>query len=322
MPDIDALFNVYKPSGPTSHDVVARLRRASGVKRVGHAGTLDPLAEGVLLVAAGQATRAIEYLAILDKAYEAQVTFGVQTRTDDAEGAVVAARPTDHLDRAIVERALDAFRGRIEQRPPAYSAISVGGRRLYDLARRGEAVEAPVRPVEITRLDLLAWAPPVATLHVECSKGTYIRSLARDLGASLGCGGHLSRLVRRRVGAFAVEDAIPLSTLEDALRAGEWQRYAIPAGAALAHLPALRLDEAAAAHLAHGRSVAAGPTAPSGDEVTPRSSSAGDVTTALLVPGVLARAYDPGGRFLAIVRRSADQGQTVWRPEKVFIGPA
>ena len=305
---MDALFNVYKPSGPTSHDVVARLRRASGVQRVGHAGTLDPLAEGVLLVAAGQATRVIEYLAMLDKTYEAQVTFGVQTDTDDAEGAVVATNLTDRLDKATVEQALGSFRGQVQQRPPDYSAISVGGQRLYQLARRGAAVEAPVRQVEITRLELRDWQPPVATLLVECSKGTYVRSLARDLGASLGCGAHLSRLVRTRVGAFGAAGAVPLAAMEDALRSGDWRRHGIGPDAALAHLPALCLGELDASRLAHGRTVAdRWSTPPATDEQLSQT---------------IARAYGPDGRFVAIVRRVVEEGRMVWRPQKVFAGPA
>ena len=308
---MDALFNVYKPKGPTSHDVVARVRRAGGVKRVGHAGTLDPLAEGVLVVACGQATRLVEYLAGLDKAYRAQVTFGVETTTYDAEGEVVQERPIDDLPASRIEAVLAAFRGPIQQRPPAYSAVSVGGKRLHELARRGEVAEAPLRSVEITRLDLLAWAPPVATLDVECTKGTYVRSLAHDLGQALGCGAHLSGLVRLRVGGFLAHNAVPLSDLEQRLRDGRWQAIALPPDAAVAHLPRVALDAGSAARLAHGLAVAAGAGVP---PVPP------DVQ-----PGDLGRAYGPDGEFLAIVRlgrlvrqESSGYDLLVWRPEKVF----
>src|SRR6266542_499268 len=146
---MDCLFNVDKPRGPTSHDVVARLRRASGVRRIGHAGTLDPLATGVLVVAVGRATRLIEYLADADKAYVAQITFGVETDTYDAEGTVVERRDASGLTQQQVEEALGGFRGTIQQRPPAHSAIRVGGKRLYEMARAGQTVEAPVRTVHI-----------------------------------------------------------------------------------------------------------------------------------------------------------------------------
>jgi tRNA pseudouridine55 synthase len=301
---LDAFFNVYKPKGPTSHDVVARLRRASGVKRIGHAGTLDPLAEGVLVVAVGQATRAIEYLADLDKAYRADVAFGVETDTYDAEGRVVAERSISHLRQEDIEAALVQFRGRITQRPPAYSAVSVGGRRLYDLARQGQPVEAPVREVDIARLDLERWAPPVATLLVECSKGTYIRSLAHDLGAALGVGAHLIGLVRLRVGGFLAHNAVSLAELEEQLRGGTWQAAAIPPDAALAHLPAVHLDEPAARRLTNGMPVAGGSSANASGQ------AAG---------GPLARALAPDGRFLGIVRREVRDSSLVFRPEKVFV---
>ena len=295
---VDALFNVYKPSGPTSHDVVIRLRRASGVRRIGHAGTLDPLAEGVLLIATGRATRVLEYLAEADKAYRARVTFGVETETYDAEGRVVAERPVTALDREQIERALARFRGRIEQQPPPYAAIRVGGRRLYQLARRGEAPPVAARRVEITRLELLAWEPPVATLEIECSKGTYIRSLAHDLGAALGCGAHLSGLVRTRVGSFEAKDAVALAELEARLRDGTWPAVAIAPDIALASLPALRLEAGAASRLAHGLAV--------------------DQPGMAAEEGALARAYGPDGTFLAVVRRRGSQ----WQPEKVFVPPA
>jgi tRNA pseudouridine55 synthase len=296
---MDALFNVYKPRGPTSHDIVARLRRASGVRRIGHAGTLDPLAEGVLVVAVGQATRAIEYLADADKAYLARVTFGVETDTYDAEGRVMAERPIEDITPQRLEAALAAFRGPLLQRPPAYSAVSVGGRRLYDLARRGHAVEAPARPVEIARLELVSWAPPEAVLEVECSKGTYVRSLAHDLGQTLGCGAHLSGLIRTRVGRFLARDAVPLEDLEATLRRVEWQGIAIPVDQALSDLPAIGLDPAAAARLTNGLPVPAG-----GSD--------------LYQVGTLGRAYGADGTFLAVVRRGEREGRPVWRPEKVF----
>jgi tRNA pseudouridine55 synthase len=317
---VDAFFNVYKPAGPTSHDVVARLRRASGERRIGHAGTLDPLAEGVLVVATGLATRLVEYLVDAEKVYLAEVTFGIATDTYDAEGRVVATRPTTDLTRAAVEAALPAFRGTITQRPPPYSAISVGGRRLYALARRGEAVEAPLRTVTISRLEVVSWRPPVAALEVACSKGTYIRSLAHDLGQALGYGAHLSRLVRQRVGPFRAEDAVPLDDLLERLPTGRWQGVALPPDVAVAHLPVVRLDAPGAARLATGREVSAS----SGDAGGYREgggTGTGEGVGVIHRPsGTLGRAYAPDGRLLAIVRLEDRGGRPVWRPEKVFAG--
>jgi tRNA pseudouridine55 synthase len=311
---MDALFNVYKPKGPTSHDVVARLRRASGVRRIGHAGTLDPLAEGVLVVAVGQATRLIEYLAKAEKEYLAEVTFGVETETDDAEGRVIAQRSIEGLDRGRLEAVLPQFVGEIEQRPPAYSAVNVGGRRLYELARRGQDVEAPMRRVRITRLALQEWSPPVAKLLVECSKGTYIRSLARDLGRALGCGAYLSGLVRLRVGRFVAHNAVPLDELEERLRRGEWPAVALPVDAAVAHLPRVDAGPADARRLAHGLPVARA-AEPAAFAPAPAGGAPEDASR-------LARVHGPDGRLLAIVEASEHEGQAVWRPVKVLVTAA
>ncbi|MGH2369378.1 MAG: tRNA pseudouridine synthase B, partial [Chloroflexota bacterium] len=215
-------------------------------------------------------------------------------------------RPVEGLQRSDVEAALAAFRGMIEQRPPAYSAVSVGGRRLYDLARRGQAVEAPVRIVEITQLELVACQPPLAKLRVECSKGTYVRSLAHDLGRALGCGAHLSGLVRLRAGGFLAHNATPLSELEERLRDGRWQAIAIPPDAAVAHLMAVQLDDASAERLSNGLPIPA----------------EGNLDVASSMPsGTLGRVYAADGRFVAVarlVRLGERGGRLVWKPEKVF----
>jgi tRNA pseudouridine55 synthase len=307
MDALDAFFNVYKPRGPTSHDVVARLRRASGVRRIGHAGTLDPLAEGVLVVAIGKATRLIEYLVDADKLYGAWVRLGVETDTYDAEGRVLAERPVGHIGREAVAEALEAFRGEIEQRPPPFSAVSVGGERLYARARRGEVVEAPLRRVNVTRLDLLDWQPPVAHLEVECSKGTYIRSLAHDLGRALGCGAHLSGLVRLRVGDFRAQDAVPLEDLEGRLREGRWEEVARPPAVALAHLPRITLDERGVERLRQGQPVPAPEQARLAEQALPSS-------------GTLGGAFGPGEQLVAVVRLDRGSDHPVWRPEKVLAG--
>ena len=213
-------LNVDKPAGITSHDVVARIRRLSGQRRVGHAGTLDPAATGVLVVALGGATRLIEYVQHQTlKQYRATVCLGVTTTTDDADGEITARHPVPPLDRETVERALAPLRGTIWQTPPMYAALHHEGRRLYELARAGVTVETPARQVHIERLDLIAFDPPLLTLHVVCGSGTYIRALARDLGVALGCGAHLAALRRTAVGMFRIEDALPLRVLEEEAQA-------------------------------------------------------------------------------------------------------
>src|SRR5262245_1264973 len=208
-------LNIDKPAGPTSHDVVVRVRRLAKQRRVGHAGTLDPAATGVLVVALGNATRLIEYVQEqTSKRYQALVQLGVTTATDDAEGEVLHESPVPHLALAEIDAQLVAFRGEIEQAPPQYSAIHHAGRRMHELARAGIIVDLPTRTVTIDRLVVLAWEPPLLTLDVTCSKGTYIRSLARDIGAAIGCGAHLQALRRLAVGTFEVEDAATLEQLE------------------------------------------------------------------------------------------------------------
>ncbi|MBA3530322.1 MAG: tRNA pseudouridine(55) synthase TruB, partial [Ardenticatenales bacterium] len=193
---LDGLLIVDKPQGMTSHDVVARLRRVTRMKKIGHAGTLDPLATGVLVLALGKGTRTLEYLTGQDKVYEATVYLGQSTDSYDAEGEVLTRHEGALPEQSEVEAALDAFRGDIWQKPPIFSALKQGGEPLYKKARRGESVEIEARPVTIYNLVLTFWNPPEVGLYVHCSKGTYIRSLAHDLGVALGVGGHLKALRR------------------------------------------------------------------------------------------------------------------------------
>jgi len=204
-----------KPAGPTSHACVARVRRAYGLKRVGHGGTLDPAVTGVLPIALGPATRLLPYLPG-DKVYRAVVQLGVRTTTDDLEGdCLERSDPPRFLTRQDLEQALDPFRGVIEQRPPAFSAVHVKGQRAYALARAGEALILPAREVTIHRLTLLNWEPDRGLLELEiaCSSGTYIRSLARDLGHNLGCGGALAQLRRTEALGFSLSQSFPLEAL-------------------------------------------------------------------------------------------------------------
>ena len=205
-------LNVDKPAGITSHDVVARVRRVAGLKRVGHAGTLDPLATGVLVVGLGRATRLIEYVMGRPKTYLTTVRLGQTTNTWDADGMIEQERPVNVPD-AEIEAALKQFRGEILQVPPMFSAIKRDGQPLYKLARKGETIEVPPRRVTIYALDFVRRDGNDVVLRVGCSTGTYIRALAHDLGETLGCGGHVLTLRREAVGAFSAENAIPLDNL-------------------------------------------------------------------------------------------------------------
>lgn len=243
------LVVVDKPAGWTSHDVVAKLRGVYGQRKVGHAGTLDPDATGVLLVGLGAVTRLLRFLQETDKEYRGTVVFGVATHTLDAAGDVLVEQPMP-VTREQVEAAATQFLGDIEQVPPMVSAIKVGGRRLHELARAGEEVERAPRPVHIARIVVEDFAPgdhPVATIRVECGSGTYIRSLAADLGAALGGPAHLGSLRRLRVGAFGEPDAVPLAAVE----ADPAAALLTPAVAMRALAP-LAVDAAGAAAVSHG----------------------------------------------------------------------
>lgn len=288
---LGGVLNVDKPAGWTSHDVVGRVRRLAGLRQVGHAGTLDPMATGVLVLCLGRATRLLEYLTGQPKTYLAQVTLGAATDTYDAEGEVIDRRPVPPLNEAQIEQVLDAFRGPIMQRPPAYSALKRDGVALYKRARAGEQVEVAPRPVIVYELALLAFDGQNVQLRVHCGAGTYIRSLAHDLGQALGCGGHLSALRRTAVGPFTVEHAV---TLEHLAEASALQAVLQPADAAVAHLAPVELTADEAMRLLHGQAIPSLATVRAGP----------------------ARAYGPDRRFLGIVM--GDSQQQSWRPHKML----
>ena len=258
---MDGILVAAKPAGPTSHDVVALVRRLAATKRVGHGGTLDPFASGVLPIFLGKATRLVEYHLADRKTYRATVCFGASSATDDLEGELTpAAGPAP--DRAALEGALDGFTGVISQRPPAYSAIKVGGRRAYALARAGETVELAPRDVTVHRLDIVDWdgsdpGRPIAVLEVECSAGTYIRSLARDLGETVGSAAYLGALVRTASGPFMLEGAVSLNAAREAAAAGpaDLAGLLLPLDAGLEAMPELVVGPADAAALARGQFV-------------------------------------------------------------------
>ena len=291
MPEAFGFLSVDKPLGMTSHDVVAAVRRGIRIKRVGHSGTLDPLATGVLVVCIGTATRLSEYVMHTRKRYLAEVRLGATTDTDDAEGQISAEQPIDHLTETSVAAALAAFNGEIDQIPPMYSAIKQGGQKLYTLARRGEAVERPARRVWM-QVRLVRYAAPYAEVEVECSAGTYIRSLARDLGAVLGVGGYLAGLRRFASGSF--EQPTAWDALQTAFADGTWLRYLLDERAALPHLPEVSLNATETEAIQHGRTI-------------PAQGA---------VQGTLARLYAASGAFLAIAACHAER----WQPVKVFHG--
>ena len=253
---IEGALLVNKPSGPTSHDVVDEARRALSIKRVGHAGTLDPFADGLLVLLVGRATRLAEYLSGYDKAYRARVRLGVTTDTDDRTGAVVEEKAVAEFSVEEIESVFGRFKGKIRQKVPAYSAVKVDGERLYRRARRGADVDAPTREVEIYSISPVEYDPPEITFEVECSSGTYVRALARDIGDALGCGAHVVALTRTHVGPYRLTGAISVSELQtgdvDLWRANN---AFVPAAEMLPDFPALGITNEDASGLVHGRDV-------------------------------------------------------------------
>jgi tRNA pseudouridine55 synthase len=241
------LVIVDKPGGMTSHDVVTRVRRLAGTRRVGHAGTLDPMATGVLVVAVNRATRLLGHLTLTDKRYDATIRLGASTTTDDVEGEVLASRSTEAVTEDAVREALGAFQGEIDQVPSSVSAIKVAGKRAYDRVRAGEQVDLPPRRVTIHALDVTGLDLPDVRISVHCSTGTYIRAIARDLGAALHVGGHLTALRRTAVGPFTLDEARTLDHLTE--------HFSLtPIGEAVrASFPARDLDDEQAAHVRVGR---------------------------------------------------------------------
>jgi len=316
----DGILNLNKPEGPTSHDVVNRVRALTGVRRVGHAGTLDPLATGVLLVCVGRATRVVEYLMAGRKTYRARVRLGITTDTYDAEGQVVREMPVE-VTRAQLEAALSRFRGQIEQRPPVYSAVKRKGTPLHRLIRQGQEVERhslKPRQVEIFQLELVAWEPPECVLEVVCSPGTYVRALGHDLGQALGCGAYLTELVRLASGDFRLEDALTLEELSQAASEGRWADLLYPIDKALVGFPALRLDADRARQVCSGQAIPA-PAPAAGEGLARAYGHADGYAYGRAYGHAYGRAYGPGGIFLALV--AYDRSSDVWRPRKVFCSP-
>lgn len=292
------IFVVNKDPGPTSFQVVAHLRRLLRVPKVGHGGTLDPEAAGVLPLLINEATKLTPYLADHAKEYVATVRLGLRTDTQDRTGKVLREEPIPALTSAAIQEILARFVGQIQQVPPMYSALRVGGKRLYELARRGVEVKREPRPVMIHALTLESVELPFFTVRVVCGKGTYVRTLSADLGEAIGCGAALERLLRVRVGPYSLDAAIPWTELVQARDGAAFWPRILPPDSALSHLPALRLTQEAAAALLDGQAVPA-----------PQPASA---------DGGLVRLYAPAGTFLGLGRLI--QAGSAVKPERILHG--
>lgn len=252
---MQGFLNLNKPLGLTSHDCVARVRRLLRLKRVGHGGTLDPAASGVLPIAIGKATRLLQFLSH-DKAYRATIVFGVNTTTDDLEGEIIYSQPVPQLSLEQIIPVLKQFQGQIVQVPPKYSAIQVQGKRLYDLARAGEAVEVPARTVEVFKIEILDWRAgnfPQLDVEIACGTGTYIRAIARDLGVALNTGGTLAALTRTRSSGFDLADSLSLEELATQVEQGTWEPIA--PNTALQHLGTVTLSPTLAQKWCQGQKI-------------------------------------------------------------------
>jgi len=294
---VDGILSIHKPSGPTSFSTVARVKRLVREPKIGHGGTLDPLARGVLPVLLGQATRLAEYLMEYRKTYHAEVELGVTTDSYDAEGIVTGHGNVLGITWERVEAALAQFRGQIRQKPPIYSALKHEGKPIYRLARGGNLVEPESRPAMLYRLELVEFRSPLITFDVECGKGTYIRSLAHELGETLGCGAYLKNLVRTGYGPFDIKDAITLERLEDAVKDGSWHSLVQPMDTVLSSWEKVKLSNAQIDSVRHGVSV--------------------DLDTSPDVKRL--RAYDGNNLFAALLEYDAESRS--WRPQKVFRQP-
>jgi tRNA pseudouridine55 synthase len=297
--NVSGVLVIDKPIGMTSHDVVQTVRRGTGIRRAGHTGTLDPRASGVLVVLVGPAVRISEYVSASDKRYQATIRLGSTTDTYDAEGRVLQSSPVPELVEDDLDRVLQTFVGEIEQVPPPYSAVKVGGRKAYEMAREGEEVNLAPRKINVYSLEILEWETPELVIDVFCSSGTYVRSLAADLGERLGCGAHLSGLRRTKSGRFTLRDAVPLRRLQEAFQNGTWYRYLIPAAEALADWPAIEMDPDQVDLIVHGHRIPASAVgAPGSGE------------------GLWARALSQQSDLVALIL--FDETTQEWQPKKVF----
>ena len=296
---ISGVLVIDKPTGMTSHDVVNIVRRGTGIRRAGHTGTLDPRASGVLVVLVGTAVRLSEYISASDKRYQAIIRMGTATDTYDAEGDFTREEVTVDVTEEQFEAELEKFVGEVEQTPPAYSAVKVNGRKAYEMARKGEEVVLEPRMIQVHHLEVLEWATPEVVVDVHCSSGTYIRSLANDLGEVLGCGAYLVGLRRTKNGRFSLRDAVPLRKLKESFEAGDWYKHLIPAAESLSDWPSVILSADEVETLRHGQRVQVDADDPEDEMV---------------------RGISEADELVALMKRvEGEDGAFEWQPKKVFL---
>jgi tRNA pseudouridine55 synthase len=293
---IDGILNVNKPEGKTSFNTVAWLKRLTGEKHVGHAGTLDPIATGVLPICFGQATRVARFLTESSKTYLAQIELGITTDTFDRQGKIIERGDTSGITVTQIEKALTAFHGVIKQVPPVYSALKHQGRRYYELAHAGIQIKPKPRQVEIINLELISCQLPLITINVECSKGTYIRSLAHDIGQCLHCGAHLKNLTRLQCGPFHIEDALYLPQIEEAFQKGTWEELLLPLDSPLSNWKTIIVDKR--------------------NELAIRNGCSLSLEETFLPPEKNCRAYNLDGYLIAVLNFIPEKN--LWHPERVF----
>lgn len=290
---MDGIINLLKPPGITSHDAVSAIRRLTGIKRTGHTGTLDPGAAGVLPVCVGKATRVAEFVLEMDKVYRAELSLGRGTDTEDAAGTVIAEKDVPELEEGRVRSVLESFLGPGRQIPPMYSAVRVQGEKLYERARRGETVERAARPIHIYSIGLCGIEGNVILFDVSCSRGTYIRTLCREIAEKLDTTGHMSFLLRTGVGPFALNDAFSLEELSSLRDNNRLEHVFLPMETALLHLPGITVPPDAAVRVLNGMTVQGGESVPEGKRV---------------------RVHDDYGRLLSVAVTAGGY----LKPEKVF----
>lgn len=293
-------LNINKPQGWSSTDVVRKLKGITRVKKIGHGGTLDPLATGVLPICIGSATRFADTVLLGTKSYRITMKLGASTNTYDSEGDVTAEADWSSVNRVEIIESLDGFRGKFDQIPPMFSALHYNGKRLYELARKGIEVDRPARPVETMSIELVEFNAPEVVLDVECGHGFYARTLVHDIGEVLGTHAHMTNLVRTHAGAFKLEDTVTIEQVSEAAEASDWRDVAMPIDTTLQHIREVNLTSTQVGMVKHGRQIAIGDFGSSGD----------------FKSGDRVRCYDPDGELLAILIFEPDK--LGWRPEKVL----
>lgn len=305
------VINIYKEPGYTSHDVVAKLRGILKQKKIGHTGTLDPAAEGVLPVCLGKGTKLCDMLTDKTKTYQAVMLLGVSTDTQDTTGTVLSERSTEGIDEAAAAEAAESFVGLYHQVPPMYSALKVNGKKLYELAREGKEVERQARPVEILSLSVDKVELPRVTMTVHCSKGTYIRTLCHDIGEKLGCGACMEHLLRTQVDRFQIQDSLTLSQVEELAKAGTIEEKIVPVDQMFSNLPAFcSEDEILDRLLANGNFFLKGQARGRWENSAEEGGLEQD--------GRMCRVYDGTGRFIGVYEYRAAEKK--WKPRKIFLG--